>query len=193
MSGLQRNSWPTLRNYIRRARTKSVIVIVMGVSGSGKSTLASKLAEATGWPFAEGDDYHSAANKAKMAAGIPLTDADRGPWLDALHEVLMGWHTRGKSGILTCSALKVAYREHLTAGLPEARLVWLDPPRAVLAERMAHRPGHYMPPSLLESQLATLEPPTGALRLDGSQPVAQAVQTVLAWLKSYRGTTPPSA
>jgi gluconokinase len=78
-----------------------MIVIVMGVSGSGKSFFAEKLAAATGWPFAEGDDYHSAANKAKMHSGIPLTDADRAPWLESLHQVLLGWHARGGSGILT--------------------------------------------------------------------------------------------
>jgi len=160
----------------------SVIAIVMGVSGSGKSFLAGKLAEATGWAFAEGDDYHSAANKAKMAAGIPLTDADRDPWLDALHQVMADWHARGQSGILTCSALKASYREHLTAGLPAARFVWLDPPREVLAERMAHRQGHYMPAALLDSQLATLEPPEGVLRLDGSEPIERAIEMILAWL-----------
>jgi gluconokinase len=164
-----------------------VIVIVMGVSGSGKSYLAGELAEATGWTFAEGDDYHSAANKAKMAAGIPLTDADRDPWLDTLHEVLAGWHVQGLSGILTCSALKETYREHLTAGLPEARFVWLNPPRAVLAERMAHRPGHFMSPALLDSQLATLEPPTGVLRLDGSEPIQEAIKTILKWLQGGTG------
>jgi gluconokinase len=160
-----------------------VIVIVMGVSGSGKSYLAERLADATGWEFAEGDDYHSNPNKAKMAAGIPLTDADRGPWLDSLHAVLAGWHGQSKSGILTCSALRATYRERLTAGLPETRFVWLDPPREVLAERMAHRPGHYMPPALLDSQLATLEPPTGVLRLDGSEPVDEAIAKILDFLK----------
>jgi len=160
----------------------------MGVSGSGKSYLAERLAAATGWAFAEGDDYHSDANKAKMAAGIPLTDVDRGPWLDTLHEVLANWHRTGQAGILTCSALKETYREHLTTGLPEARFVWLDPPRAVLAERMAHRHGHFMPPALLDSQIATLEPPVATeaekvLRLDGSEPIDQAIQTVLNWLK----------
>jgi gluconokinase len=164
-----------------------LIVIVMGVSGSGKSYLAEKLAEATGWAFAEGDDYHSSANKAKMAAKIPLTDADRGPWLETLHQVLMDWHGRGQSGILTCSALKATYRERLTADLPEARFVWLDPPRAVLAERMAHRPGHFMPPALLDSQLATLEPPTGVLRLDGSEPIEKAIEIILKWLQGGTG------
>lgn len=164
-----------------------MIVIVMGVSGSGKSYLAAKLAAATGWQFVEGDDYHSEANKARMAAGHPLTDADRGPWLDSLHSILEGWHQSEISGILTCSALKAAYREHLTAGLPEARFIWLDPPRNVLEERMAHRLGHFMPPALLDSQLATLQPPIGdphTLRLDGSEPIDQAIQGILQWLKS---------
>ena len=163
-----------------------MIVIVMGVSGSGKSYLAAKLAAATGWQFAEGDDYHSEANKARMASGIPLTDADRAPWLDTLHGLLLGWHTAGASGILTCSALKQSYRHHLTAGLPEARFVWLDPPRSVLVERMAHRPDHFMPPALLDSQLATLQPPIGdpnTLRLDGSEPIDDEIHKIQNWLK----------
>jgi gluconokinase len=162
-----------------------VIVIVMGVSGSGKSYLASRLAAATGWPFAEGDEYHSEANKALMSAGIPLTDADRAPWLDALHQVLLNWHLESRSGLLTCSALKAEYREHLTHGIPESRFVWLDPPRSVLEERMRNRPGHFMPPELLDSQLATLEAPTlqpNTLRLDGSEPIDQEIRTILAWL-----------
>ena len=164
-----------------------MIVIVMGVSGSGKSYLAARLAAATGWQFVEGDDYHSEANKARMAAGHPLTDAERAPWLDTLHNVLLAWHKSGTSGILTCSALKTAYREHLTAGLPEARFIWIDPPRSVLEDRMAHRLGHFMPAVLLDSQLATLQPPTGdthTLRLDGSEPIDQAIQQILNWLNS---------
>jgi gluconokinase len=164
-----------------------MIVIVMGVSGSGKSYLAAKLAEVTGWQFAEGDDYHSETNRARMAAGIPLTDADRAPWLDTLHDLLLGWHQAGTSGILTCSALKQAYRERLTANNPEVHFVWLDPPRSVLAERMAHRPGHFMPPALLESQLATLEPPIGeanTFRLDGSESIDDAVKKILNWLSA---------
>lgn len=163
------------------------IVIVMGVSGSGKSYLAKELAQATGWDFAEGDDYHSEANKAKMHAGVPLTDADRAPWLAALHGVLAGWKEQGKSGVLTCSSLKATYRDVLDAGLPEVRFVWLDPPRAVLIERMEHRTGHYMPPALLDSQLATLERPVEdgrTLRLDGSDSVEAAVAKVLAFLRA---------
>jgi len=163
------------------------IVIVMGVSGSGKSHLANQLARVTGWAYAEGDDYHSSANKAKMQAGIPLTDEDRAPWLDALHQILLGWQRSGQSGILTCSALKAAYREHLAAGLPDLRFVWLDPPKSVLAERLSHRIGHYMSPALLDSHISTLEPPAAdgkTLHLDGSGSVEDEVAKVLAFLKA---------
>jgi len=161
-------------------------VIVMGVSGAGKSYLAEKLVKATGWEFAEGDDYHSAENKARMAARIPLTDAEREPWLDALHAVLREWEQNSVNGVMTCSALKAAYRERLKEGLPELKFVWLDPSREVLEERVAHRKGHYMPAALLESQLATLEPPVNdpqVLRLDGEQSVDDEVKSVLAWLR----------
>ncbi len=164
-----------------------MIVVIMGVSGSGKSYLAGKLAAATGWDFAEGDDHHSETSKAKMAAGIPLTDQDRAPWLDALHGVLASWQQRRQSGILTCSALKHEYRQRLAANLPQVRFIWLDPPRAVLSQRMATRPGHFMPPALLESQLATLERPEhdlNTLRLDGSEPIQQAVESIQNWLQS---------
>jgi len=163
-----------------------LILIVMGVSGSGKSTLAEKLVERTGWAFAEGDDFHPDANKAKMAAGIALTDQDRLPWLDQLHAVLAGWQREGQSGILTCSALKQSYRERLAAGIEGLRFVWLDPPRALLQERLAHRTGHYMNPNLLGSQLATLEPPHGAdvLHLAGGESPEQAADAVLNWLGS---------
>lgn len=158
----------------------------MGVSGSGKSYLAERLVAATGWEFAEGDDYHSAENKARMAARIPLTDAERWPWLDALHAVLVEWERNGVNGVMTCSALKRAYRDRLAEGLPALRFVWLDLSRAVLEERMAHRQGHYMPAALLDSQLATLERPTEGepvLRLDGSESAEDEIKRVLAWLK----------
>lgn len=159
----------------------------MGVSGSGKSHLANQLARVTGWAYAEGDDYHSTLNKEKMHAGIPLTDEDRAPWLDVLHQILLGWQRSGQSGILTCSALKANYREHLAAGLPNLRFVWLDPPRSVIAERLSHRIGHYMSPTLLDSQLNTLEPPPlngKTLHLDGSGGIEEEVAKVLAFLKA---------
>ena len=161
-----------------------MILVLMGVSGSGKSTLAAGLVTKTGWSFAEGDDYHSQANRNKMASGIALNDEDRKPWLNELHEILSAWKRNGASGILTCSALKASYRERLAAELDELRFVWLDPPRAQLEERLAHRAGHYMNPNLLGSQLATLEPPAGVdvLHLADAQTTAEAVAKVLAWI-----------
>lgn len=161
-----------------------MIVVLMGVSGSGKSTLAAELVKRTGWAFAEGDDYHSEANREKMKAGIPLTDEDRTPWLDALRGVLEGWRKEGKSGILTCSALKRSYRVRLMGEVEGVRLVWLDPDRGTLEFRMAHRTGHYMNPNLLDSQIATLEPPEGAevLRLTGGGSAEEAADRVLSWV-----------
>ena len=158
-----------------------MILIVMGVSGSGKSTLALALAKATGWQFAEGDDYHSAANKAKMHAGIPLTDEDRAPWLATLHDLMASWHQKGESGILTCSALKQTYRETLTTGLPpEAyRFVLTEAPKEVIAERMQARHDHFMPPALLDSQIATLEPPANAIHASAQQPPEVSAQKIL--------------
>jgi gluconokinase len=161
-----------------------MIVLIMGVSGCGKSTVAAELVRRTGWVFAEGDDYHSAANKAKMAGGTPLTDEDRGPWLNTLHDVLAGWEREGGNGIFTCSALKQVYRDRLFAGILEERIVFLDPPRDVLEERLAARKGHYMNPRLLESQLATLEPPSGpnVLHLTSSAPAEELATEICTWL-----------
>src|ERR1700750_81209 len=115
-----------------------MILILMGVTGSGKTTIGRKLAAAEHWEYAEGDDYHSEANKAKMHAGIPLTDDDRAPWLATLHEILMSWYHSGKSGVLACSALKQAYRDILSEGIPrsELRFVLLEVPRDVLEHRL---------------------------------------------------------
>src|SRR5580698_6614251 len=108
-----------------------MIVIVMGVTGTGKTTIGTLLAKRSGWHYAEGDDYHSDANKAKMHAGIPLNDEDRAPWLASLHEALLGWYRSGQSGILACSALKQAYRDTLSEGIAKNayRLVLLKVPR----------------------------------------------------------------
>ncbi|WP_280240115.1 gluconokinase [Nocardia abscessus] len=128
----------------------------MGVSGSGKTTVGTRLAEALGVDYAEGDEFHPPANVAKMAAGTPLDDADREPWLDAL----AGWlaERSGQGAVVTCSALKRIYRDRLRASAPEAFFLHLDLPRGELERRLAERRGHFMPPSLLDSQLATLEP-----------------------------------
>ncbi len=166
-----------------------MIVILMGVTGSGKSTIAAELVRRTGWLFAEGDDYHSAANVAKMKAGIPLTDADREPWLEALHAVLLGWQAQQQSGVMTCSALKENYRETLGASMDptQFQFVLLEVPRQVLINRLAHRPGHFMNPALLDSQLATLERPKNALEIDANRIPAQTVEEILQRLGSVPG------
>ena len=133
-------------------------VVVMGVSGSGKTTIAVELARRLGWEFTEGDDHHPPANVAKMSAGIPLDDADREPWLRGLARWIGEREQAGTPCVLTCSALKRRYRDLLRAGNDTVVFVHVDVPEDVLRERLARRTGHYMPPSLLDSQLATLEP-----------------------------------
>ena len=133
-------------------------VVVMGVSGSGKTTVAEGVARELGWPFTEGDDHHPPANVEKMRAGIPLTDDDRRPWLQGLARWIAGQETEGRSCVLTCSALARRYRDLLGAGNESVWFVHVDVPEDVLAERLAARRGHYMPASLLRSQLDALEP-----------------------------------
>jgi len=134
----------------------SLVVVVMGVSGSGKSTVGRELAARLGVPYAEGDDFHPPANVAKMASGQPLTDTDRWPWLRAL----AGWITEhsASGGVVTCSALKRAYRDLLRGAAVRVWFLHLAGDRSVLAPRLAARAGHFMPASLLDSQLADLEP-----------------------------------
>lgn len=141
------------------ARVPPQIVVVMGVAGSGKTTLAARLATALGFRYAEGDAFHPAANIAKMAQGIPLTDDDRWPWLDAIAGWIREETAAGRSGVVACSALKRVYRDRLRAAWPALRIVVLDVDREELRRRLACRPGHFFPEKLLESQLATLEPP----------------------------------
>jgi len=161
-----------------------MIVILMGVTGTGKTTIGTLLSRRAGWQYAEGDDYHSEANKAKMRAGVPLDDADRAPWLASLHELIYGWFERGESGVLACSALKQAYRETLAAEIaPEAlRFVWLQVAREVIAERLSHRAGHYMNPALLDSQFATLEPPSDAIPIPAEGTPERTVTLIQAKL-----------
>ncbi|GAA2438296.1 gluconokinase [Streptomyces macrosporus] len=130
--------------------------MVMGVSGSGKTTVGTALAERLGVPYAEADDFHPPENVAKMASGVPLTDEDRRPWLDAI----AGWlEDRGEGGgVVTCSALRRRYRDRLRRAAPELFFVHLDGSPELIAGRMAARKGHFMPPALLRSQIETLEP-----------------------------------
>ena len=135
------------------------VAVVMGVSGSGKTTIGLCLAKRLGWRFEEGDRLHPPENVAKMKSGHPLNDADRGPWLTAVAEVIDGWRSRGECGVITCSALKQTYRRQIIGDRRDVRLVYLEGSRELIAVRLATRKDHFMPASLLESQLATLEPP----------------------------------
>jgi gluconokinase len=137
-----------------------VVLVVMGVSGCGKSTVGGLLAGRLHWRFEDGDHLHPASNIAKMSQGIALTDADRRPWLDAVAAVIRQWLAAGDSGVVTCSALKRAYREVIVGGSPQVRLVYLQGSRELIVRRMTARHGHFMPVSLLDSQFATLEEPT---------------------------------
>jgi len=133
-------------------------IVVIGVTGTGKTTTARLLAARLGLPFADADDFHSPANIAKMTAGVPLNDADRAPWLTSVGRWLNDRDSRGEGGVLACSALKRHYRDVLRSAVPEAVFLLLIADREVLAERLSHRHGHYMPASLIDSQLAALEP-----------------------------------
>jgi gluconokinase len=163
------------------------------VSDVKGATIGKLVSSRTGWPFAEGDDYHSEANRAKMHSGVPLNDEDRAPWLLSLHEVLTGWADRDGSGILACSALKQAYRDTLTGGLPAGswRFVLLHLPREQVAERLNGRAEHFMNPALLETQFATLETPSDALIVAAEGTSEETVELVLEGL-GMRGQAAPS-
>jgi gluconokinase len=130
-------------------------IIVMGVAGSGKSTVAEMLAERLGWPMAEGDDFHSPANRAKMASGVPLTDEDRKPWLESIRDWI---DQTPQNAVVTCSALRRSYRDILRGARGRVRFLHLHGSPSVLSSRIGGRSGHFMPPALLISQLETLEP-----------------------------------
>jgi gluconokinase len=167
-----------------------MIVVLMGVSGSGKTTIGTLLAERTGAVFADADDYHPEANKAKMAAGHPLNDEDRQPWLETLNKLMLGWFKEGKSGVLACSALKEKYRATLAAGLPESelRFVWLDGPKTLIADRLAARHHEFMNSKLLDSQIATLEIPKDALRIEIDSEPEGIVERILEQVPLARPT-----
>lgn len=133
------------------------IVVAMGVSGCGKTTVARSISALLGWPYAEGDDFHSGANVEKMRTGIPLTDEDRWPWLRSIGGWISEHEQAGSSAVVTCSALRRVYRDLLREGRPGVRFCHVDASREVIEQRLAQRRGHYMPASLLDSQLATLE------------------------------------
>jgi gluconokinase len=143
-----------------------MVIVLMGVSGAGKTTVGRLLAEALGAEFAEGDAYHPPANIEKMRRGIPLEDADRWPWLQTLAAQIDRWLAAGQTVVLACSALKQSYRDVLAQARPGVRFVHLEGDKALIRRRLDARRGHYMPATLLDSQIAALEPPVDAITVD---------------------------
>jgi len=158
---------------------ESRVVLLMGVSGSGKTTIGRLLSQITGWRFTDADDFHPPANVAKMAAGIPLTDEDRAPWLAALRAHIDARLAAGDNTVIACSALKKAYREVLIADPGRVKLVYLRGSRELLHERLLQRTEHFMKPAMLDSQLAQLEPPANAFTVD----IAQQPATIAALIR----------
>jgi gluconokinase len=165
-------------------------LVIMGVSGSGKTTVAELLARKLGWPFMEGDRLHPPANVEKMRRGIPLNDVDRAPWLDRIGEELKSWSAEGKSGVMTCSALKRAYRDRIRAARPDVRFVYIKGSVTLIQSRVAARHHEYMPASLLRSQFETLEEPgpdERAIVVDASGSAEEEVAAVIAALGLAEG------
>jgi gluconokinase len=154
-----------------------MIVLMMGVCGSGKTTTGKTLADSLGWPFFDGDDFHPETNVAKMAAGQPLTDADRWPWIERIAEAMRGVLERGGSAVFACSALKAAYRQRMQ-GAGDVRVVFLNGDAETIGPRLAARTQHFMPASLLPSQFAALEVPKDALVVDIRDPIPVQVARI---------------
>jgi gluconokinase len=171
-------------------------LVVMGVAGSGKSTIAAALSKHLGWACAEADEFHPQANIDKMSQGIPLQDEDRWPWLQEIQNWMTAQARAGHSTVLTCSALKQSYRKLLAEAEGRVVFIHLHGEAALLSERMQGREGHFMPPTLLPSQLATLEPLTveeldaGSLRLDITRTPEDLITAILAALQLPTGQTP---
>jgi gluconokinase len=158
----------------------------MGVSGCGKTTVGKALSLKLGWEFYDGDDFHPPENVAKMAAGYPLDDADRAPWLANLHDLISSCLRSDRNGILACSALKAAYRQVLLQGNPGVQVIYLKGNYDLIWSRMTSRAGHYMKPEMLKSQFDTLEEPDNCLEVDISLPVDEIVSQILFHARPLR-------
>ena len=165
--------------------SKPRVIVVMGVSGSGKTTVGAMLAGQLGWEFVDGDDFHPPENVAKMRSGHALTDEDRWPWLDSIARWIDAVRGTGGCGIVACSALRRAYRDRLAAGRPDVEVVFLEGNSALIAQRQAARPRHYMPASLVASQFATLERPDEderVMEISVEPPAAEVLDAIVAKL-----------
>lgn len=157
-----------------------MIIVVMGVAGSGKTTVGTELAERLGWKFVEGDDFHPTENVARMAGGEPLRDSDREKWLAELREAIGRIDRKGASAVVACSALRESFRTRLRSGVSDMRFVLLQVAAEVAAQRVASRPGHFMPATLVAGQFAAMERENDALQVDGEQPVEEIVDQIVA-------------
>ncbi|WNM60199.1 gluconokinase [Candidatus Nitrospira neomarina] len=168
---------------MREAKNRDIwIVILMGVSGSGKTTIGQLLARNLGWSFYEGDDFHSARNVSKLQGGIPLSEEDRLPWLFAIHQLVHDLISQSQRAVITCSALKQAYRKLITEGRPQVSLVYLRGNYALIHPRLQSRTGHFMKADLLASQFTALEEPHDVPFIDVSQPpevIAEQIKRML--------------
>lgn len=156
----------------------ATVIVVMGVAGAGKTTIGRRLATELGWAFLDADDFHPAGNILKMTRGEPLTDADRAPWLAAMHAALVQAQASRRPVVLAASVLKRRYREQLTCGLDDCRLVYLSAAPELIAQRLDRRTDHFMKADMLASQFATLEVPSEGLTVDAGQPKAAVVAAI---------------
>jgi carbohydrate kinase (thermoresistant glucokinase family) len=169
-----------------------VVLVLMGVAGCGKTTVAAILSGRLGWPFEEGDALHPQANIDKMASGHPLTDADRAPWLDLVAEWVEECLDAGENGLITCSALKRSYRDIINRRGKGVEFVYLAGTRELIGDRLVARHGHFMPPSLLESQFADLQEPSAdepAIRVDVGPAPSVIAQTIIQTLNLQAAST----